>query len=127
MADFNSNAQRMEDMIEGKQKKTAPKYVGIIIALVLLAVCSFGAYSYGNSSGHAAGYDEGYSIGREDGYDKGKEVGYSNGYSEGYYSASTASGDTASDFLKKKAQEQREHIKEEHGVDPSATTSSPSA
>ena len=51
MADFNSNAQCMEDMIEGKQKKTAPKYVGIIIALVLLAACSFGAILPGMTKG----------------------------------------------------------------------------
>lgn len=84
MADFNSDAQRMEDMIEGKQKKTAPKYVSIIIALVLLAVCSFGAYSYGNNSGHAAGYDEGYSTGREEGRKLGSKEGYSTGHDDGY-------------------------------------------
>lgn len=80
MTDLNSNAQRMEDIIEGKQKKTAPKYVGIIIALVLLAACSFGAYSIGQSSGHTAGYDEGYSTGHDEGYD----VGYGDGYDAGY-------------------------------------------
>ena len=80
MTNLNSNAQRMEDIIEGKQKKTAPKYVGIIIALVLLAACSFGAYSFGQSSGHAAGYDEGYSTGHDEGYD----VGYGDGYDAGY-------------------------------------------
>lgn len=84
MSDYNSNAQRMEDMIEGKQKKSAPKYFGIIIALVLLIVCSFGAYSYGNSSGHAAGYDEGYSVGREEGQKAGNKEGYSTGHDEGY-------------------------------------------
>lgn len=80
MTNLNSNAQRMEDIIEGKKKKTAPKYVGIIIALVLLAACSFGAYSFGQSSGHTAGYDEGYSTGHDEGYD----VGYGDGYDAGY-------------------------------------------
>lgn len=84
MTNLNSNAQRMEDIIEGKQKKTAPKYVGIIIALVLLAACSFGAYSIGQSSGHTAGYDEGYSAGREEGRKAGNKEGYSTGHDEGY-------------------------------------------
>ena len=84
MTNLNSNAQRMEDIIEGKQKKTAPKYVGIIIALVLLAACSFGAYSIGQSSGHTAGYDEGYSTGREEGRKAGNKEGYSTGHDEGY-------------------------------------------
>ena len=84
MTDLNSNVQRMEDIIEGKQKKTAPKYVGIIIALVLLAACSFGAYSIGQSSGHTAGYDEGYSTGREEGRKAGNKEGYSTGHDEGY-------------------------------------------
>lgn len=59
MSNLNSNAQRMEDIIEGKQKKTAPKYVGIIIALVLLAACSFGAYSFGQSSAILPGMTKG--------------------------------------------------------------------
>ena len=84
MTNLNSNSQRMEDIIEGKQKKTAPKYVGIIIALVLLAACSFGAYSIGQSSGHTAGYDEGYSTGREEGRKAGNKEGYSTGHDEGY-------------------------------------------
>lgn len=84
MTNLNSNAQRMEDIIEGKQKKSAPKYVGIIIALVLLAACSFGAYSIGQSSGHTAGYDEGYSTGREEGRKAGNKEGYSTGHDEGY-------------------------------------------
>ena len=84
MSNLNSNAQRMEDIIEGKQKKTAPKYVGIIIALVLLAACSFGAYSFGQSSGHTAGYDEGYSTGCEEGRKAGNKEGYSTGHDEGY-------------------------------------------
>ena len=67
MSNLNSNAQRMEDIIEGKQKKSAPKYIAALIALVLLAACSFGAYSIGQSSGHTAGYDEGYSTGCEEG------------------------------------------------------------
>lgn len=84
MTNLNSNAQRMEDIIEGKQKKSAPKYVGVIIALVLLAACSFGAYSIGQSSGHTAGYDEGYSTGREEGRKAGNKEGYSTGHDEGY-------------------------------------------
>lgn len=84
MSNLNSNAQRMEDIIEGKQKKSAPKYIAALIALVLLAACSFGAYSIGQSSGHTAGYDEGYSTGREEGRKAGNKEGYSTGHDEGY-------------------------------------------